>query len=46
MFKNIDKLGRVVIPSDIRKYLGIKTGDLLTIKLQDNKIILEKEEKK
>ena len=40
----IDEGGRVVIPKDIRKGLGIGTRDTLNIYTEDNRIILEKEE--
>lgn len=42
MNRNIDNLGRVVIPKPMRKQLDIKNNDLLNIELQDNKIIITK----
>jgi AbrB family looped-hinge helix DNA binding protein len=38
----IDKHGRLTIPPRFRKHLGWKTGDLLEITLENNKIILKK----
>ena len=40
--KNIDNLGRIVIPMDIRKKFNINTGDILSISCNDNHIILNK----
>lgn len=42
MNRNIDGLGRVVIPKEIRNKLGIKENDNLKIELNNNKIILSK----
>ena len=33
---------QITIPSEIRKAIGIKVGDVLLINVVDNKIILEK----
>ncbi len=40
--KNIDQLGRIVIPSDIRKKLGVDVGDALDLNLKNNTIIISK----
>ena len=40
--KNIDNLGRVVIPMDIRRKLNINTGDVLSITCNENGINLSK----
>ncbi len=40
--KNIDSLGRVVIPSAIRKKLSINPNTILSFELEENKIILRK----
>ena len=40
--KNIDNLGRVVIPIDIRKKLNISTGDVLSVTCDINNVILTK----
>ena len=42
MNRNIDTLGRIVIPKEMRKQLNIKENDPLNIELQDNKIIITK----
>lgn len=41
-FREIDRLGRVVIPMDIRKSMSINAGDVLKIKADDNKITIKK----
>ena len=40
--KNIDNLGRIVIPMDIRRKLDICTGDSISISVCDNNIMLTK----
>ncbi len=40
--KNIDNLGRIVIPMDIRRKLQINTGDVLSISCSDKDIVLSK----
>ena len=40
--KNIDNLGRIVIPMDIRRKLQINTGDVLSITCNDKDITLAK----
>ena len=40
--KNIDNLGRIVIPMDIRRKLKINTGDVLSISCVDNSISMVK----
>lgn len=42
MNRNIDALGRIVIPKEMRTQLDIKENDPLNIELQDNKIIITK----
>lgn len=42
MNRNIDNLGRIVIPKEMRTQLDIKENDPLNIELQDNKIIITK----
>lgn len=36
----IDDLGRVVIPAEIRKNLGVSTGDKLNVELEGHKVII------
>lgn len=45
-FREIDRLGRVVVPMDIRKSLSINAGDVLKINADDNCITLKKAENK
>lgn len=40
--KNIDNLGRIVIPMDIRRKLDLSTGDSISISIIDNNIMLTK----
>ena len=40
--RKLDELGRIVIPKDLRKKLGIREGDLLEMFLENDKIILKK----
>ena len=42
--RKIDELGRLVIPIEVRKILGIKEKDSLEIYLTDNGIFIKKEE--
>ena len=44
--RRIDDLGRIVIPKDIRKELGIAIGESLDINIEDGKIIIQKIEEK
>lgn len=41
--RRIDDLGRILIPKDIRKSLGINYGDVISISVSDASIILRKE---
>jgi AbrB family looped-hinge helix DNA binding protein len=45
MNRKIDRLGRLVIPKEMRDELGIKNGDKVKIELKGNKIIVTKYEK-
>jgi transcriptional pleiotropic regulator of transition state genes len=40
--RRIDQLGRVVIPAELRKMLGIRMGDLLDIRVEDDRLVLLK----
>ena len=42
--RRIDPLGRVVVPAELRKLLGIEPGDLLDISLRDDRIVVTKVE--
>lgn len=39
MVRNLDNVGRLVIPKEIRKILGIKEGDPLEILKVNNEIV-------
>lgn len=41
--RKIDNLGRIVIPREYRKILNIKDYDLINITLNNNKLILKKQ---
>ncbi len=43
-FREMDKLGRIVIPMTIRKKIGINPGDELKISVDDGIIIMSKAE--
>lgn len=40
IYKQIDKLGRLLIPIDLRKAYGFKEGDIVYLKAQDDGILL------
>jgi transcriptional pleiotropic regulator of transition state genes len=40
--RRIDHLGRVVVPIELRRNLGIADGDLVDISLDGGRIVLEK----
>ena len=40
--RRIDDLGRIVIPKEIRRSMGIREGDAMEISLENNRICLEK----
>ncbi len=43
--RNVDKLGRIVIPAELRQKFGVKqNGGLLELYTQDDSIILKKYE--
>ncbi len=41
-FRKIDELGRIVIPIDIRRKLGVNNGESLEITLKNDTVILKK----
>ena len=41
--RKIDNLGRIVIPREYRKILNIKDYDLINITLNNNKLVLKKQ---
>ena len=42
IIRNIDELGRIVIPKEMRKKMDIKSNQPIEIYVDDNKIILSK----
>jgi AbrB family transcriptional regulator, transcriptional pleiotropic regulator of transition state genes len=44
MARKIDQLGRVVLPAEMRRQLGIDVGDLVEISVDDGRVVLEKVE--
>lgn len=42
--RNLDNLGRIVIPKEMRKVLGIEEKDPIEILIQDETIVLKKYE--
>ncbi|MGH2813273.1 MAG: AbrB/MazE/SpoVT family DNA-binding domain-containing protein [Actinomycetota bacterium] len=42
MSRKVDDLGRVVIPAEMRKGLGIRDGDYLDISVEEDRIIFAK----
>ena len=42
MDKHIDDLGRIVIPKEMRNSLNIRPGDIITMQIDDDKLILTK----
>ncbi len=44
MARKVDQLGRIVLPSELRRLFGIREGDLVEIYVEDNRIVLAKVE--
>ena len=40
--RNIDELGRIVVPKEIRRHLGITAADPIEIALEGDTIVLKK----
>ena len=40
--RKIDELGRIVLPSELRRVFGIKEGDELEISVEEDRVILQK----
>lgn len=45
MTRKVDDLGRIVLPAEMRRTFGISEGDLLDISVEENRIILSKQQK-
>jgi transcriptional pleiotropic regulator of transition state genes len=46
IIRKIDRLGRIVIPNDIRKTLKLQSGDTVEIKVENGAVIVKKEVEK
>jgi transcriptional pleiotropic regulator of transition state genes len=44
--RKVDQLGRVVLPSELRRALGIREGDLVDFSVEDRRIVIEKVEQR
>ena len=44
VFRQIDELGRIVIPKELRERFGIKNGDEVMIEFNEDGIIIHPEE--
>jgi transcriptional pleiotropic regulator of transition state genes len=44
--RKVDQLGRVVLPVEMRKALGIDVGDLVMMSAENARIVLEKVEQR
>lgn len=42
MVRNVDELGRIVIPKEMRRRLGIGNNDPVDISIEGDRIVLEK----
>jgi len=40
MYRKVDDLGRIVLPAELRKTLGLKEGSALDITLEDGCVVL------
>jgi transcriptional pleiotropic regulator of transition state genes len=40
--RRIDQLGRVVVPVELRRILGLEDGDLLDIRVEGGRLVLDK----
>lgn len=40
--RKIDELGRIVLPSELRRVFGIREGDELEISVDEDRVILQK----
>ena len=46
IIRKIDRLGRIVIPNDVRKTLDLKAGDTVEIKVENGAVTVKKEVEK
>jgi len=40
--RRLDQLGRVVVPAELRKALGIRHGDLIETRLENGRVVIRK----
>lgn len=40
--RKVDELGRIVIPIEIRRHMGVESGDPIDISYNDGKVVLSK----
>ena len=46
MKKKVDNLGRIILPAEVRRDLGIQVGEELNLDVDDGKIILSRQSSK
>ena len=46
VIRSIDKIGRLVIPIELRREMGLNTGEPVHMYVQDGKVVVEKYKKK
>lgn len=46
MARKVDQLGRIVLPSELRRLFGIREGDLVEIYVENERIVLSKLEER
>ena len=44
MIRRVDELGRIVLPIEIRRIMGISERDALVISMNENEIVMRKHE--
>jgi transcriptional pleiotropic regulator of transition state genes len=44
--RRIDHLGRIVIPAELRRLLGINEGDYIQFSAEDDRVVIEKLEER
>jgi transcriptional pleiotropic regulator of transition state genes len=44
--RRIDHLGRIVIPAELRRLLGINEGDYIQFSAEDGRVVIEKLEER
>jgi len=42
--RRVDSLGRVVLPADLRRALGIRVGDVLDVAIEEGRLVLSRHE--